>query len=101
MSRKLLLLPALLPALLLAMLASSAPAQTFLTFHCHDGSEFVVAFYQGTRSAYVQLDGKALTLPRRISLSRPRYAAGGITMWIKERGATLRRGRTSTDCTAD
>ncbi len=84
-----------------ALIAPAAAAQDFLTFHCADGSEFVSALFAGTRSVYVQLDGKALTLPRRISLSRPRYAAGGVTLWIKDRAATLRRDRVSTECTAD
>ncbi len=84
-----------------ALIAPAASAQVFLSFHCADGSEFVTAFFAGTRSVYVQLDGKALTLPRRISLSRPRYAAGGVTLWIKDRAATLRRDRVSTECTAD
>jgi membrane-bound inhibitor of C-type lysozyme len=80
--------------------ATPAAAQTFLTFHCGDGTEFVTAFYQGTRSAYVKLDGKAVTLPRRISLSGARYSSGGITLRIKESAATLSRGRQSTECSS-
>jgi membrane-bound inhibitor of C-type lysozyme len=49
-------------------------AQTFVTYRCHDGSEFIVAFYEGDRRAHLQLDGKAVALPRRISLSGSRYA---------------------------
>jgi membrane-bound inhibitor of C-type lysozyme len=84
-----------------AAIASLARGQDFQTFHCADGTEFVTAFYAGTRSAYVQLDGKALTLPRRISVTRPRYAAGNITLWMKDGRATLRRDQVSTECTAD
>lgn len=90
----------IMAALASVTMVSPVSAQTFQTFHCADGSEFVVAFYAGTRSAYVQLDGKALTLPRRISLT-PRYAAGGITLWIRNGRATLRRDRVSTECAAN
>jgi membrane-bound inhibitor of C-type lysozyme len=84
---------------------TSAAAQTLLTFHCGDGTEFVAALYPSTR-AYVQLDGKAMTLSRRISLSGTRYSAGDITLRIKENSATLTRGRylsrgrRSTECSS-
>ena len=84
---------------------TSAGAQTLLTFHCGDGTEFVAALYPSTR-AYVQLDGKAMTLSRRISLSGARYSVGDITLRIKENSATLTRGRylsrgrRSTECSS-
>jgi membrane-bound inhibitor of C-type lysozyme len=85
--------------------AASAAPQTFLTFHCGDGTEFVATLYQGTR-AYVQLDGKAMTLPRRLSLSGTRYSSGDITLRVKGNSATLTRGRylsrgrRSTECSS-
>ena len=85
--------------------ATSAAAQTFLTFHCGDGTEFVAALYRGTR-AYIQLDGKAMTLPRGISFSGARYSAGDITLRVKGNSATLTRGRylsrtrRSTECSS-
>jgi|SRR5580704_6345404 membrane-bound inhibitor of C-type lysozyme len=79
--------------------AQAAP-QTFLTFHCGDGTEFVATFYESRRSAQVQLDGKALTLPRRLALFGPRYSAGGITLRMKGMAATLSRGRLSTECSS-
>jgi membrane-bound inhibitor of C-type lysozyme len=75
---------------LLTMLAAPvgevAPAfaQTFLTFRCADGTEFVTVLRQGTRNAYVQLDGKAITLPRRLSLSGARYSADRTALRIKQ-----------------
>ena len=75
-------------------------AQTFLTFHCGDGTQFLAAFREGTRSAYVQLDGKAMTLPRRLSLSGARYSAGSTTLRIKQNTAALSRGRQSTECSS-
>ena len=78
----------------------SAVAQTFLTYSCLDGSEFVVALFAGERSAYLKLDGKSMSLPRRLSLSGTRYAKGDITLWITKTATTLQRGKRSTGCTA-
>ena len=79
---------------------SPVVAQTFLTYSCLDGSEFVVAFFAGERSAHLQLDGKAMSLPRRLSLSGTRYAKGDITLRITKTVTTLERGKRSTECTA-
>jgi membrane-bound inhibitor of C-type lysozyme len=79
---------------------SPVVAQTFLTYSCLDGSEFVVAFFAGERSAHLQLDGKAMSLPRRLSLSGTRYAKGDITLRITKTVTTLKRGKRSTECTA-
>ena len=84
----------------LAAAVPSASAQTFATYHCRDGSEFVAAFFPDTRTVALQLDGKAVTLPSRLAASGSRYGKGGITLWIKGANATLRRAATSTDCTA-
>jgi len=70
-----------------AVVCATSAAQTFLTFHCGDGTEFVAALYRGTR-AYIQLDGKAMTLPRGISFSGARYSAGDITLRVKGNSAT-------------
>ena len=77
-----------------------ALAQTFLNYHCRDGSEFVLAMYEYDRRAHVQLDGKAVALARRVSVSGSRYANGGITLRITKAGTTLKRGKRSTECTA-
>jgi membrane-bound inhibitor of C-type lysozyme len=79
--------------------AQAAP-QTFLSLHCGDGTEFVASFYETGRRAQVQLDGKALTLPRRLALFGPRYSAGAITLRMKGTAATLSRGRQSTECSS-
>jgi membrane-bound inhibitor of C-type lysozyme len=75
-------------------------AQSFLTYSCLDGSEFVVVFFAGDRSVHLQLDGKAVSLPRRLSLSGTRYAKGDIALRITKSVTTLTRGRRSTECTA-
>jgi membrane-bound inhibitor of C-type lysozyme len=92
----------LLLCLILAALADGTQAAplTFLAFHCDDGTEFVASFYEAGRRAQVQLDGKALTLPRRLALFGPRYSAGGITLRMKGTAATLSRGRRSTECSS-
>ena len=79
---------------------AAAQTSALQTFRCDDGSNFVVAFYRGESRAHVQLDGKAMTLPRRLSLSRARYSAGGITLRIKDNAATLSRGRKTTECSS-
>jgi len=76
----------------------SAFAQTFHTYRCYDGSEFVLAFFEGDKRAHLQLDGKAVTLPKRISLSGSHYAKGGINLRITKTGITLKRGKQSTEC---
>jgi membrane-bound inhibitor of C-type lysozyme len=73
-------------------------AQTFLAYHCRDGSEFIVAFYEGDKRAHLQLDGKAIALQGRISLSGSRYRKGDITLKITKTVATLKRGRRLTEC---
>jgi membrane-bound inhibitor of C-type lysozyme len=86
-----------------ALFAGQAPAlaQIFSTYHCGDGSEFVVAFYEGDKRAHVQLDGKAMALQKRISLSGARYTRGDITLRMTKTATTLKRGRRLTDCSAN
>jgi len=68
-------------------------------YRCRDGSEFVAAFYEGDRRAHLQLDGKALALPKRVSMSGSRYAKGDITLRITKAATTLKRGKRLTECT--
>ena len=90
----------MLAAQVAGIMPAAAQTSALQTFRCDDGSNFVVAFYRGESRAHVQLDGKAMTLPRRLSLSRARYSAGGITLRIKENAATLSRGRKTTECSS-
>jgi membrane-bound inhibitor of C-type lysozyme len=73
-------------------------AETFRTYRCYDGSQFVLALYEGDKRAHLQLDGKAITLPKRISLSGSRYVKGDITLRITKTVVTLKRGKQSTEC---
>ena len=73
-------------------------AQTFRTYRCYDGSQFILALFEGDKRAHLQLDGKAVTLPKRISLSGSRYAKGDISLRITKTVITLKRGKQSTEC---
>jgi membrane-bound inhibitor of C-type lysozyme len=75
-----------------------ASAQTFRTYRCFDGSQFILAFFEGDKRAHLQLDGRAITLPKRISLSGSRYAKGDISLRISKTDITLKRGKQSTEC---
>jgi membrane-bound inhibitor of C-type lysozyme len=68
-----------------------ADAQSFHTYHCTDGTEFVVAFYPYDSRAFVQIDGRSITLPRRLTLSGTRYSSGGVTLKTTRAGATTIR----------
>jgi membrane-bound inhibitor of C-type lysozyme len=86
-----------------AVLIGEPPAvaqTTLLTYSCVDGSEFVLGLFAGDRSAHLQLDGKAILLPRRVSLSGTRYAKGDITLRIAKGVTTLTRGKRSAECAA-
>ena len=76
-------------------------AQTFLTYRCRDGSEFILAIYEGDKRAHLQLDGKAVALQRRMSFAGSRYAKGDITLRITKTVTTLKRGKRLTDCVAE
>jgi membrane-bound inhibitor of C-type lysozyme len=83
-------------ALLLATVAgaSTAPAQTtFQTYRCADGTEFIVGFFQYDKRAHMQVDGKAVTLMKRLALSGSRYSGGGVTLRTTKSGATLKLAR--------
>ena len=75
-------------------------AQTYLQYVCRGGAEFEAAFFEGTRAAFVQVDGKSLNLPKRISATGSRYAKDGVTFWVKGQRATLKRLGKTHECTA-
>src|SRR5437763_3940654 len=79
-------------ALLVAAVAagsSAALAQTtFKNYRCADGTQFIVGYFQYDSRAHLQLDGKAVTLARRLSLSGSRYSGSGVTLRLTKAGAT-------------
>jgi membrane-bound inhibitor of C-type lysozyme len=77
-----------------------ATAETFQTYACADGSQFVAAFYpQDSWHAHLQIDGRAVALTRRVALSGARYTGSGITLTISKAGTSIkRRKRPVTAC---
>jgi membrane-bound inhibitor of C-type lysozyme len=68
--------------------ARQADAQTFRNYRCADGTQFIVAFYDGDRRAFLQIDGEPATLAKRLAISGARYSGAGITLRIGKTGAT-------------
>ena len=68
--------------------ARQADAQTFRTYRCADGTQFIVGFYDGDKHAFLQIDGEAVTLAKRFSVAGVRYSGAGITLTIGKTGAT-------------
>jgi len=80
--------------LLVGTATSPSFAQTtFQTYNCADGSQFIVGFFEYDKRAHLQLDGKAVTLGKRLALSGSRYTGSGVTLTIKKTGTTLKRGK--------
>ena len=66
-----------------------AKAQTtFQNYRCADGTQFIVGFFQDDSRAHLQLDGKAVTLGKRLALSGKRYSGSGVTLKISRAGLT-------------
>ncbi len=87
-------------ALFVAGIPAGAPpavAQTsFQSYRCADGSQFIVGFFQYDTRAHLQIDGKAVTLGKRLALSGSRYSGGGVTLKITKAGTTLKHAKRPT-----
>jgi membrane-bound inhibitor of C-type lysozyme len=70
-----------------------ALAQSFQTYRCGDGTQFIVAFYAYDTHAYVQIDGRAVTLAKRLALSGSRYSGGDVTLNMSKAAITVRHAR--------
>lgn len=71
--------------------ARQADAQTFRTYHCADGTQFIVGFYDEDKRAFLQIDGELVTLAKRLTVSGTRYSGAGITLTIDKAGTTTVR----------
>ena len=71
-----------------AIASSAAFAQTFQNYRCADGTQFIVGFFQHDSRAHLQLDGKAVTLGKRLAFSGLRYSGSGVTLKITKAGLT-------------
>jgi membrane-bound inhibitor of C-type lysozyme len=80
--------------------ACFAQTTTFRTYHCADGTEFIVGFYPYDSRAFVQIDGDEITLPKRLAVSGARYSLRGVTLKIAAGGRTTvkRPKRPETAC---
>jgi membrane-bound inhibitor of C-type lysozyme len=79
--------------------SSPAPAQTFQSYRCTDGTKFIVGFFEYDNRAHLQIDGKAVTLARRFGLSGARYSGGGVTLKITKSATTVKHAsRPATAC---
>jgi membrane-bound inhibitor of C-type lysozyme len=70
-----------------------ASAQTFQNYRCADGTQFIVGFFEYDRRAHVQIDGRAVTLAKRLALSGSQYSGGGVTLKITGAGTKLKHAR--------
>ena len=68
---------------------SPASAQTFNTYRCADGTSFIVGFYPYDDRAHVQIDGRAVTLKKRLAFSGRRYSGGGVSLVMTRTGTLL------------
>ena len=73
--------------------AASAQTTTWQTYRCADGSEFIVGFFGYDKRAHMQVDGKAVTLEKRVALTGSRYSGGGVTLRVTKSGTTFKIGK--------
>jgi membrane-bound inhibitor of C-type lysozyme len=76
-----------------SLLALPASAQTFDSYRCVDGTHFILAFYPGDRRAYLQIDGRAVTLKKALAVSGRRYSGSGVSLVMTATGALIRHVR--------
>lgn len=88
-------------AVLLDADSSRVSAQPFQSFTCADGASFTAAFLKyDPKQVHLQLDGKAVALKKRFTLTGARYTGRGITLTMNKSGTILRHGkRGPTRCT--
>ena len=72
---------------------ASAQTTTWQTYRCADGSEFIVGFFGYDKRAHMQVDGKAVTLEKRMALTGSRYSGGGVTLRVTKAGTTFKIGK--------
>jgi membrane-bound inhibitor of C-type lysozyme len=80
---------------MLVAAAGSSPAwaQSFQSYRCADGTQFIVGFFEYDQRAHLQIDGKAVTLGKRLAVSGSRYSGGGVTLKITKAGTTVKHAK--------
>jgi membrane-bound inhibitor of C-type lysozyme len=76
-----------------ALGSSPALAQSFQNYRCADGSQFIIGFFEYDSRAHLQIDGRAVTLAKRLTLSGSRYSGGGVTLKITKAGTTVKHAK--------
>src|ERR1700687_5718731 len=78
--------------------AALAPAlaQSFQSYRCADGSQFIVGFFEYDSRRPLQSDARAVTLAKRLTLSGSRYSGGGVTLKITKAGITVKHAKRPT-----
>ena len=89
---------AALPLVLAMALSGAAQAQAYVHYECEGGTSFELALFEGTKAAFLQVDGKSIRLPQSGSITGTRYRKDGITVWTKGERATLRRAGKRIEC---
>ena len=80
-------------------LSSPALAQRFIAYECNDGAQFQAAVLDRDKMAYLQLDGHAYKLPKKIAYTGDRYAQSGVTYWVRGNGrVTIKRAGKVSEC---
>jgi membrane-bound inhibitor of C-type lysozyme len=80
-------------AILFGSSPASAQSTTWQNYRCGDGTEFVVGFFGYDKRAHMQVDGKAVTLQKRLALGGARYSGSGVTFRVTKSATTLKVGK--------
>jgi len=72
---------------------SPASAQTFDSYRCADGTHFILALYPSDKRAYLQIDGRAVTLKKSLTVSGKRYSGSGVSLVMTATGVLIRHVR--------
>ena len=72
---------------------SPSSAQTFDSYRCADGTRFILAFYPHDSRAYLQIDGRSVTLKKSLTISGRRYSGGGVSLVMTVTSALIRHVR--------
>ena len=64
-----------------------AQSTTVQSYHCADGTNFIVGSFPYDKRVYVQIDGSEVTLRKRLWFAGTRYAGSGVTLLIAKSGA--------------
>ena len=70
----------------MAAVPRASAQTTFQSYRCGDGTQFIVAFYPYDNRAHVQIDGREVTLAKRLAISGARYSGRGVSLQITRAG---------------